>query len=77
MDLYISVTLRVVATIIHLAQAVISFTAGLYFSGIVGAMLLGAQLYAPKTFKDLFKVRTWIVSVIGSIIWLFIAVAEI
>ena len=77
MQKIVSVTLRTVAIVVHLAQAVTSFTAGLYVSGVVGATLIGAQIYSPTTFRELFRVSSWAVSVIGSIIWLFIAVAEI
>jgi hypothetical protein len=77
MQKIVSVTLRTVAIVVHLLQALTSFTAGLYLSGVVGATLIGVQIYNPTTFRELFRVSSWVVSVIGSIIWLLVAVGEL
>lgn len=77
MQKIVSAMVRVIALVAHIAQAVTSFTSGLYVSGVIGASLIGAQLYSPKTFKRVFNVSPWVVSGIGSILWLFVAVVEL
>jgi len=69
--------IRVILLIFHLGQAVTSFTAGIYISGVIGAALMGAQLYSPVTFRSLFKVNPWIVSAVGSVLWLIVAIVEL
>lgn len=77
MQKIVGVIVRVVLFLFHLSQAVISFTAGIYVSGVIGATLMGGQLYDPEIFRSLFKVSPWIVSVVGSVLWLVVVIMEL
>lgn len=68
---------KVFAIIVHIFQGVVSSTADLYFSLIIAATLIGMYMFDSKTFKGLFLVPQWVVSCVGSIVWLVLAAIEI
>lgn len=68
--------LRVLALIFHLFQTVISITAGLYVSAVVGAFLFGVYMYDFKTIQRLFHANPLVISGVGSIAWFAAAVVE-
>jgi len=67
---------RVFLIIFHAFQFIISISGALYFSLVVAILLIGVQIYQPEEFLKTFKVGPKKVALIGTIIWLVIAVAE-
>ena len=67
---------RVLLIIFHSFQFIISISGALYFSLVVAIVLIGFQIYPPQDFLKTFKVGPKKVALVGTIIWLVIAIAE-
>lgn len=71
-----NILFKVFAIIMHMIQAFISDNLELYFSFAIAVISLGAYVFDTKSFKRLFLVPQWGVSLVASIVWLIIAVIE-
>lgn len=77
MQVVIKTLLRIFALLFHLFQAVISLTAGLYVSAVIGALLFGVYIYDLQTIRRIFHTNPFIISSIGSIAWICVAIVEL
>jgi hypothetical protein len=60
-----------------MAQGLVSISGSFWISTVIASMLLGFHLYNADEFRKRFKVSPWLVSLVGTIFWFGVLLAEI
>ena len=68
---------KLFAILVHMFQGSVSYSADLYFSSIIAALLVGIYVIDLRTFKKAFLLPQWAISCVGSIVWLVVAMIEV
>jgi len=72
----IEIVLKVFFIVLHLFQTAVSSSGGWPISGFIAMMLIGVHVFMARTFKENFHVSPWTVSIVGSVLWFIVAIAE-